>query len=215
MLESSYVGNRVDELCQIFKRDISVSGSEQAVRHYGVSSPYAYEQQKKVREAMRDLEKTVIMGILSGNTLGTSSARRTMAGVRSMITTNVQSIATANFNDSWLGATIQAAWQNGGTDLNLLLLGVNFSRVMDTFNATRILTNNNEDRFRNRVREYESTFGLLTVMLSRWMPANEGMVLATNRIKVKPLRGRSFQAETIGKKGDSEQGSNSTMPLAA
>lgn len=191
--------------CGPGKKDISISGSEQAVRHYGVLSPYDYEKQKKIREALRDLEKTVIMGILSGNTIGTSTARRTMSGIRQQIATNVRSVGPT-LTESWLGTAIQDAWTQGGTDVNLLYCGVNYKRIIDGFNGSRKLISNDDTRFKQQVTTYESTFGMVNVMLSRWMPANELLVLATNRISVRPLRTRSFQAEVIGKKGDSMQG---------
>jgi hypothetical protein len=196
---------RKSNYCQIFKKDVILSGSEQAVRHYGVTSPFDYEKQKKIREAVRDLEKTVIMGILSGNTIGTSTARRTMNGIRAMITTNVQSVG-ATITDSWLGTAIQAAWTNGGTGLNLIVAGVNYKRLIDTFNATRTRTTNDDRRFSNVVNIYESTFGNMGIMLSRWMPASEALVLDTSKIQVKPLRGRSFQFMETAKTGDSMKG---------
>lgn len=206
-VEQNSATNRVrkSNYCQIIKKDIIISGSEQSVRHYGVTSPYDYEKQKKVLEAVRDLEKFALMGILSGNTIGSSTARRTMAGVRSMITTNVVSVGP-NITDSWLGTAIQQAWTNGGTNLNLILAGVNYKRIIDTFNATRTRTTNDDRRFSNVVNIYESTFGNMAIMLSRWLPPSEALILDTSRIQVKPLRGRSFQAMEIGRKGDSLQG---------
>jgi len=192
--------------CQIFKKDVIVSGSQSAVTQLGgIEDEFTHQQAQRVAEALRDLEKAVVMGILSGNTIGSATARRTMAGIRSIITTNAVSVGPT-LTESWLGSTIQKAWDKGGVDCNLILAGVNHKRIIDSFNASRKLVDNAETRFTQLVTEYESTFGLFTVVLSRWMPPNETLILATGRIRVIPLQGRSFQFIETAKTGDSRKG---------
>ena len=191
---------------QLFKRDVIVSGTMQAVTLLGgIDDEFTYQQAGRITEVVRDLEKSAVLGILSGNTIGTSSARRTLGGIRATIATNVQSVGAA-LTESWLGNTIKLAWDNGGTDLNLIYAGVNYKRIIDTFTGARQLQSPRDPRFVNLVSEYESTFGLMSVMLGRWMPANELMILATNRINVPPLQQRSFQFREVASQGDSRKG---------
>jgi hypothetical protein len=191
-------------ILQIFKKDIIVSGTIEAVGKYGVDSEYDLQIQKKTREALRDLERAVVLGILSGSTLGSSTAFRTMRGLKSFLSTNNHSIGT--ITESWLGNVLKAAWDNGGTDLNLLVCDVNWKRQIDSWNSTRVRVVNAESQFRQEVTEYASSFGNQRVLMSRWMPSNTLFALSTNRVKIVPLKGRSFRAEEVSKTGDSRKG---------
>jgi len=205
-VDTSGVRSRKQNFVQLFKKDVIVSGTQEAVTQLGgVSDEFSYQQTQRLREALRDLEKTVINGILSGNTIGTASARRTLKGIRSFITTNVNSVG-ATLTESWFGNAIKSAWDNGGTDLDIVVAGVNYKRIIDSFNGSRKLIPNEDTRFSQLVSEYESTFGMLKVVLSRWMPANELLILASGRVKVLPLNGRSFQFKEVASQGDSRKG---------
>lgn len=171
----------------------------------GVNDEFTYQQQQRIREALRDLEKATILGILSGNTIGSATARRTLKGLRSFLATNAQSVG-ATLTESWLGNSIKAAWDQGGTDVDVILAGVNYKRIIDSFNASRKLIANEDSKFSQLVSEYESTFGVMRVVLSRWMPANEALILSSQRVKVLPLNGRSFQFKDVASQGDSKKG---------
>lgn len=204
--DSSTLRPRRSNIVQLFKQDIIVSGTQEAVTLLGgIEDEFEYQKMKKITEAVRDLEKAVIMGVSSGNTIGSASALRTMAGIRAMITTNVRSVGPT-LTESWLGTAIQDAWTQGGTDVDFILAGVGYKRIIDGFNSTRKLISNTDNRFSNVVSQYESTFGMMTIMLSRWMPDSEALVLASKRLKVVPLQRRSFREVNVASVGDSKKG---------
>lgn len=204
--DTSGIRQRKQNYVQLFKKDVIVSGTQAAVTQLaGIDDEFTYQQGNRIAEALRDLEKSVIMGILSGNTIGSAAVRRTARGLRSFISTNAQSVG-ATLTESWLGNTIKAAWDTGGTDINVIVAGVNYKRIIDTFNASRKQISNDDTKFAQLTTEYESTFGLLSVVLSRWMPANEALILATPRIRVLPLQTRSFQFKEVSSQGDSRKG---------
>lgn len=190
---------------QIFKKDVIVSGTVQSVRQLGgISDEMGHQRDMRLRESVRDLEKAVIRGRSSGNSLGSSSAYRTMDGLLNRITTNVTS--TATLTPSILNDIIKTAWDNGGTDLDLIVADSAFKRIIDDFNSTRIDVVNRDERFHNRVSFFESTYGVQEVILDRWMPANSLMVISTQRCHVVPLAGRSFRFVPVSRTGDAEKG---------
>lgn len=190
---------------QIFKKDLILSGTMQAVQQLGgISNELDYQRMKKTAEAIRDLEKAVIRGKSSGNTLGGSAAYRTMQGVLDYLSTNVATAST--LTPSILDDTLRLAWDNGGTDLDLIVADANLKRLIDSFNQTRVDVANRDTRYHNMVSFYESTFGVQEVLLDRWMPPNTLMVVSSQRIHVTPLRGRTFQYQPIAKTGDSQKG---------
>jgi hypothetical protein len=196
--------SRLTNYCQIFKADVVVSGSVQAVSNIGVEDEFEHQKTNRLKEMLRDLEKAVILGKSSGNTIGTASAYRTMQGLWQSITTNATSIGT--LTQSYLDDVIQNAWGYGAEDLDLIVADASWKRVIDSWNSSRTQVSNQDETYHNRVTYYESTFGSMPVVLSRWMPTKSLMVVSTNRVKVVPLQGRSFQFMEIGKTGDSRKG---------
>jgi len=202
---------RKGNYCQIYKKDVIISGTVQAVRKVGgITSELDYQIQQRSREALRDLEKSVIRGIGNVTTVASMGGAsnnwggRTMQGLWKTLRTNAQSVAT--LTESWLGNIIKAAWDRGARDLDLIVADANYKRVIDSWNATRIRTTPDDSTYRNLISEYESTFGMQQVVLSRWMPPNAAMILSSQRVKVLPLQGRSFAYVPIAPTGDSAKG---------
>ena len=193
---------------QIFKKDVIISGTVQAVTELGgIQDELDYQRTNRLREALRDLEKAAINGVFSGNSIGSSSAYRTMQGIWNWITTNSFSVAT--LTESWLNTAIQGAWENGATDLDLIVCDANYKRIIDQLNVSRIHNFQGDgtyEAFRNRVSYYECSFGVFEVMLGRWMPQNSAMIISTQRVHVPPLQGRSFRYEPVSRTGDAEKG---------
>lgn len=196
--------SRLNNYTQIFKKDIIISGTQQAVTQLGVSDELDYQIDKRLRESLRDLEKAVIQGRLSGNSLGTASAYRTFQGVWNFMTSNVTSLST--LTPDLLDTIIQGAWDNGGTDCNLIVCDAKMKRIIDGWNTTRTRVMNEDERYHQRVSFYEGTFGTFEVILDRWCIGTTLMVVSPSRIKVLPLKGRSFRYTPVAITGDSTKG---------
>lgn len=196
---------RHNNYVQLFKKDVIVSGTVQAVRQLGgIGDEMGHQRNMRLREIVRDLEKATIRGRTSGNTIGAVGARRSMDGILARLTTNVTS--TATMTPDVLNGIIRGAWDNGGTDLDLIVADANFKQAIDQFQNTRIEVQNRDENFHNKVSTFESTYGRQEVILDRWMPRNSLMVISTQRIHVVPLQGRSFAFVPVSRTGDSEKG---------
>lgn len=196
---------RLTNYTQIFKKDVIVSGTMGAMNLLGgIADEKDYQIQQRTREALRDLEKAVILSKTSGNTIGSSTAVRTMNGLLAQITTNSSSVGAINSTN--LNAIAKLAWDEGGSDIDLIVCGQTVKESIDALNTSRIRVGNEEDKFREVTTIYEGTYGQQAVVLSRWMPANVGVMIAKARVKVVPLSGRSFTYQSVAKTGDSEKG---------
>ena len=196
---------RLNNYLQIFKKDVVISGTVEASRQLGgIGNEMGHQRAARLREIIRDLEKATIRGRTSGNTIGAVGARRSMDGLLARLTTNVTS--TATLSPEILNDVVKTAWDNGGTDLDLIVADSNFKRLIDQFQATRVEVMNRDERFHNKVSFFESTYGQQEVILDRWMPANSLMVISTQRCHVVPLAGRSFQFVPVSRTGDAEKG---------
>lgn len=206
-VDTSVARSRVTNYCQIFKKDIIVSGTMQAVTTYGdAGDEYTYQLGQRMRELARDLESAVIMGKLSGNTIGSASNYRTMKGLWDFLSTNSRSIG-ATLTTSLVDNSIQDAWSAGGMP-NLIIADAAYKRQIDVFNASRagLSTNGEMSKFQNMVTTYEGAFGQFPVILGRWMPTNSLMVINTHAISVVPLKGRAFRHTMVAPTGDAQKG---------
>jgi hypothetical protein len=205
-VDTSRSRTRLTNYTQIFKKDIIVSGTVQAVNMLGgIADEFAYQKTKKLREMMRDFEKAVILGKLSGNTIGSSTAYRTMRGIWDFITTNVTS--TGTLNPDVLDNIIEGAWAQGATDTDIIVVDNTWKRVIDQLSGPYVRVTQTDTIYRRKITTFEGSYGSHQVVMSRWMPKKSLMVLSSNRVRVVPLRGRSFQFDdTIARTGDSKKG---------
>ena len=208
---------RLTNYMQIFKKDIIIAGTTRAVRMMGVGDELDAQVRNRTREAVRDLEKAVILGRLSGNTIGTSSAVRTMRGLLAWITTNSFNIVSTSYTgtfdstqmqafETYVNNAIESAWVQGGSDLDVILTGASVKRRFDQLNNSRVRVVNEERMFSNQTTRYENTYGNYAVLMSRWMPTHVAAIVSSQRLKVAPLTGRSFHYVPVAKTGDADKG---------
>jgi hypothetical protein len=203
--------SRKSNYCQIFKKDIIVSGTHQAVTALGnIQDEYDYQKMQRMKETLRDLEKAVINGLSSGNTLGSASLTRTMKGLWSSIATNSSSVGVTLTPDI-VDTVISAAYNNGASEdqLSLIVCDPLYKRQFDKFNESRtevMQGGSEEGRYQRQITVYEGSYGVHRILRSRWMPSNSFMVIDPNRVKVVPLAGRSFQHIEVARTGDSKKG---------
>jgi hypothetical protein len=191
---------RQSNYCQILKVGIKVSGTAQAAGWLGSANKLADVKLARVRELLRDLEKTVLLGRTDVNTIGSATARRSMAGIVCSLATNVLSCGT--LTESWLGNLLQSCYNQGSRDIDLLVAPPKQKRTISSWNNSRVQVANDEKAYRNAVEVYESDFGVQRVVMSRWLPDDYLLALDSSRIKIVPLAGRSFAYEELAKGGD-------------
>ena len=200
---------------QIFKKAITISGTRQAVvTAPAIGSEYNHQTVNRATELARDLEKAVIRGIVgptgAAPQYGSDTDVRTMRGLRSYIeainSTMVRSSFAANPID-YMNDILQACWNSGARDLNTLLVGSQWKREISSTNASQLQVRQDERGIDREVTFVNTDYYTpMQVVLTPWMPPRALLAIATGRIMVKPLRGRSFQYEELAKTGDSTKG---------
>src|SRR5574340_1090436 len=195
---------RKSNYCQIMKVGVKLSGTAQAVGWVTTGDKLADAKVMRLRELLRDLEKTILLGRTDTATIGSDSARRTMAGIVCSLSTNVMSAAT--LTESALGNLLQSCYTQGSREVDVIVASPKQKRVISSWNNSRIHVTDNANAFRNVVEVYESDFGSQRVVMNRWLPDDRVLALDSSRIKVVPLAGRSFQYEELAKGGDYARG---------
>ncbi len=205
--------SRRQNYTQIFSATVEVSGSELAVRQLGIADEMAYQKQQRLRELLRDLENTIINGRAPlASPQGGVTARRTMGGLLSMLSTNRFNAgvggmpADLSLTEAHLNAALRQIWENSASRIDTILVGASQKRLINGFIGANRHFAPADQTFRDLVSLYESDFGLCRIVLSRYVPADAVVLLDSTRIDVLPLAGRSFQYRPLAAVGDRETG---------
>ena len=193
---------------QIFKKPVTITGTDRAVMYSpDLGDEFDHQVVLRTRELMRDVEKAVFRGRLSGNSIGSATAYRTMDGLRGFITgINSAIVATSFAADPLLYTNnlLQSSWNVGQRGLDILVAGAQWKRELSAVASTsRVVSDSQNDSRIVQFKDYLQTdFGTVRLLMSPWLNNREMFGLSSKDIFVPPLRGRSFAKEDIAKTGD-------------
>jgi Family of unknown function (DUF5309) len=205
------LGARVANTVGYFNIEIAATGTQVAINQYG-GDTYENARAKIFKEIPGLLESEVVRGVWNGtNSLGTTTASRTMKGLRGFITDINSTITATSFAANphlYLGNIWEQTFQAGAsTDETWgIVAGRTFFRDISNMNDTKVQDSNEKEKFKRVVREYQGPFGLATVFLSRSLPPTELLLVPRERVKVVALQGRNFSYQEMGKTGDNQKG---------
>ncbi len=204
---------RLANYTQIFASTVEVSGSELAVRQLGVADELDYQKQSRLRELVRDLENCVINGAApTANPQGSATVRRTMKGIFGWISSNKFTPGTGGFpsgtalSEEQLNTALRAIWQNSNGQVDLIVVNGKQKRAINGFIGANRRFSEESGTYKDMVSVYESDYGVCRVILSRWVPPGNVLLLDSSRIEVLPLAGRSFHYRPLATTGDRESG---------
>jgi len=208
---SARLGLRRANTVGYFNIPISASGTQLALNTLGGDS-YANARAKIFTEIPFRLETEIIRGVLNAtNSLGTTSATRTMQGIRGQLTAINSTITATSFAANphlYIGNVMEQAFVNGAatTEEWAILAGRTWFRDISNLNDTKVQDSNQSEAYKRVIRRYEGPFGAMSVFLSRALPATELLVVSRQRVKVVPLNGRNFTYVETAKVGDNVKG---------
>jgi hypothetical protein len=198
---------------QIFTSSVRVSGSDLAVRKLSVADELDYQKQERLRELLRNLESTVISGIMpAADPQGSASVRRTLKGIIPFLTTNIFEPGVGSFpsdtdlTEAQLNLALRMIWEQASSRVDTIVVNGYQKRRINGFMTSGRTYGADDVSYRDLVSMYESDFGVCRVVLSRAMPAGTALLLDSARINVLPLAGRSFHYKPLAAGGDYEAG---------
>ncbi len=179
---------------------VSVTGTEQAIRKYGLSTTeFDYQGGLRFKEEVIKLEQQLIYGTRFEDA---GNEWRQMGGLTYFITTNVDSTAAA-LTDTRILDQMENCWKLGGSP-DKALVGSKQKRVISGFDSTDIRLGR-MDVGRGQVVEYFDTdFGRVDFVLHRWMKPTDLLLFSREQATIKTLR--PFQFKMLGDTGDSVKG---------
>ena len=208
----------------ILRQDIGVSETQRAVNAAGFKDAYAYEIQKAVKRLAIKLEKIAFAALTTAT--GASGTSRVMRGFQYFLTTNTAYagsgdathdgvLSSQDFNDM-----LNTIYTAGGNP-EQVYVSPKIKRQISAFTLTQ--QNRNiaavDKRLVSAIDFYDSDFGLIQVVLDRWVPESANATTATasatatggqlfflqrNMNRLAWLRPMAHQL--VGKRGDSVAG---------
>ena len=218
---------RVLNVTMILRQDIGVSETQRSVNPAGFKDAYAYEIQKATKRLAIKLEKIMFANLSSAT--GTSASARTMKNFQSMITTNTAYVTAgavgAAASAGIIGASdfngmLQTIYEAGGNPEQVYVSPV-VKRQISAFTISQ--QNRNiaavEKKLVASIDLYDSDFGLIQVVVDRWIPQAtntasaassstdvSGQVFFLQRSINRLAWLRPMAHSLIGKRGDSVAG---------
>lgn len=206
------LGDRKANTVGLFHMPVAASGTEMAISTYG-NDTYDAAVAKGLVDVLHQLEKEVVRGVLnSSNSLGTTTATRTMQGLRTWIATVDSTVTAASFTanpHTYIGNIWQSIYDQGGspdTEDWAIVAGAQYFREISNLNDTKVEDSNTSELFKRVIRTYTGPLGTASVILSRVLNSTELLLIPRQRVKVVPLNGRSFKYEDMAKSGDNQKG---------
>lgn len=189
--------SRLTNVTMITRADIKVSGTAQAVEQAGIRDIYGYHVGKFTKTIGNKMETILLDPAVTFNLGDAATARVTKnfntfldaAATRFSLpaATNVTAISEDDFNDS-----LQALWVNGGKTKVAIVDAGTIRQIQASFLGLSKTVTTTADSGANRrtvmadeatlyaaVEFYKSPFGMVTIVLDRWLPNASN---ATSRI---------------------------------
>ena len=189
---------------QISDRVFMITGTEEAISHYGLDSQYAYQLEKAMKE-LKIIQERVLLGSSALGAGVISADARTMRGAFIFGVSAGGNAATASgaggvsaLTESSYNQLMQDIYNNGGTPDTTFVNGF-LKRRISAFasNNARYVDMGNSKRLSGIVSIYESDFGTQEIILDRWCRGHStstggergaGLVLKMSNYKVAYLR---------------------------
>jgi hypothetical protein len=205
--------------CQISYKVIGVTGTQQAIKHYGRGSELDYLTVKKGKELKKDMDVSVCAN--TAKVTGSAGAVRKLAGLGSWIATNIDkpsdgTAPTGDGTDTYTAGTarvftedlllncLQTMYTNGGHGNKLVLGAFNKKQVAGFAGGATRQVQAKEKTVYASVDVYYGPYGeVLDVLPSRQSPAATAFVLDDEYLKLAVLR--PIQEVTLAKVADTDQ----------
>lgn len=205
------LGRRKQTYIKFFQLPITVSLTKAAVNEIGITDVYEHQKMLRLAEMLRDLEKEVIRGVVSGNSIGSETLYRSFNGLRAQIGSINSLLGAGSFTANphlYIGNAWASAFSNGlrANDTVALVCGKTTYRDISDLNDTKVQDSNVSELFKRRIRKYSGPYGEADVILSPWMPDNGVISVIRERVKVVPLQGRTFRHIPLAMTGSAMKG---------
>lgn len=178
---------RTGNYTQILWKTFEVSDSQRAANLAGIADEYRRRMENAMKELARDIEYALVNG--TGNS-GASGTARSLKGVLSFITTNVETgtgTGSEALTETMYNDLLQTIWNSGGRPDTTYVNGFQKRKISAFSTNTRNVAAKDNELYA-AVDVYYSNFGVQTIVLDRYMTTSVVAVLEKDRWAVATYR---------------------------
>jgi hypothetical protein len=204
---------RLINYCQIIRQGYSVTDTQEALDHAGISDRKAYEASKAMKCWKNDAEFSILLNSLN---CGSASVARTMNGIYQWVAlTNATNQSGISMTEANLLDYLARCWSQG-TEVDEVYVGAVLKRRIDGFTAGSTKTVPAADkRLVNAVDVYESSYApIVKIFLHRYVNSAAGTAAIANAGNIIGIDASLYAVSylrkpimrDIARVGDSEEG---------
>lgn len=173
---------------QIFEETVKATATMQATDKWTAQNDVEHQIGIQLEVLATNFEKALLFG---RKAQGTSSVRGMMDGVRAVLSTNVYDKSGAALTQAMWEDAAQDVWTYGGHVILAVANAIQHRRI-GTFLDPYRDADYQDEVFGAVITRYKTIFGTVELMLDRWMPTNEILLLNPELIGFGPLTGRAL-----------------------
>lgn len=201
----------LSNLCQIMEKVTSVSGTTRAIGYKDIGDEFTAEVNDRLIECKRDCEYYFLNGVKH---VEDETHPRQMDGLLNLVnsnnvidlsakTTGKGVITEADYLDA-----LQLMWEKGSQGEYFSFVNAKGKRAVNDFlksNANaRIVSTVGDNSYGIMVNRIETDFGIINMVLDRYMPVDQILNVDINNVQIAELRPAFF--EELAKTGDYTKG---------
>jgi hypothetical protein len=165
--------SRIQNYTQIDDRAFTITGTEEAVSHYGLDSQYSYQLEKAMKELKIKMEKNLLYGSAAGAGAATGAARTLKGALAWALSDGTGASGAASVSaltESIYNNVLQYMFTDGANPTTTFVPGF-LKRRISAFasNNARYIDMGSSKKLSGVVSIYESDFGVQEIVLDRWI----------------------------------------------
>lgn len=200
------IRKEMNNVCSIFKRAVSVSGSALASDVVGIKDMLGEELNDRLIEIKISMEKAFLNSVKDD---GSDSGIRKMQGLQNFTTTKNK--ITDTFTEENFKATVRKLWDAGlGSGEYVALVNADIKEKIDAIYKDKYYYQAQNDKFGIVANTIQTNYGNVHLILDRHMDADKILIFDPSFVRIAFLRTPTF--EQLAKTGDSVKAQVITEP---
>lgn len=201
---------RVHNVCQIFKREVKISGTMAETDMIGVPNEYQHQLSRRMDELKRELAMTIwaSVKITNSGAGGSDTVVRSMNGVRNFVRAQSTQVDTASqaFGEPLINSLYKKIYDKGG-DASIAVAVADQLKKFSQLHQDKVRLSPSDRARGVFVTKYLTEYGVeLDLLIDRWCLPGDLMLLDPSKVKLMPLQNRAFKATPLAPAGDALKG---------
>jgi len=189
---------------QIFKSEVAISGTTKAVKSAGIPSEFNYQLGQRMLELKRELAMSHLAGVKVA--AGSDTVYRSMDGVRNVVRIGGNVVTTAEaLSEAAVNALATLVWNAGG-EANMAVGHENQMAKFAEMYKDKIRLVPSDKQVGRYITKFLTNKGVeIDLLTDRWCQKQDLLLVDSARLSLHPLAGRAIHMEPLAKIGDSDR----------